>query len=57
MTSKEQCELFNSRYSKLSDSGKQYIEAILQSLEFAQDAAQVSLAIPKSNEPPGNRTA
>lgn len=39
MTSTEQCERFRSRYSKLSDLGKQYIEAILQSLEFAQDMA------------------
>lgn len=38
MVISEQCEKFSSRYNKLNDSGKQYIEAILQSLEFAQDA-------------------
>ena len=48
-------EKFSDRFEKLNDSGKRYISAILQSLEFAQFEAKLLNTKENANEK-GNNT-
>ncbi len=58
----QKCELFSTRFERLNDAGKQYIDAILQALEFAQlETKNAAQGVPTPphlpSSPAENRTA
>lgn len=52
MTSAEQCERFITGYHFLDEHNKQCIDAILQSLEFAQDTLTHKPSVPQASDAP-----
>lgn len=57
MSTAEQCERFITGYNRLNEFGKRYIDAILQSLEFAQDTPAHKPSAPQTQDAPPAKAA